>query len=272
MTKIDRKKRQLAARKVRRDLEAIDPTECHQQRQSPLFGVLPPELRNIIFQLVLREEPDPTRLYRYGRGRYGGTRWECQVKILHLELLRTCRIVYYETESLPMRLSPIIAFHPFVDVHSGEYGVNMLTRLPFRFDYLTKKHQRQLKEVHLFAGTFGQLRESITHRLLTPRILYIMFRWRHYDDRVARYLQPFTEVRYSDKLEELHIRIFEQGSGTAENPVIQELRPRAAEFSIKRKDDRRLDLVQIVIEPAGTLEGTPDWWYCTHFLWRLSLK
>jgi len=72
------------------------------QLQSPLFGRLPPEIRNEIFRLVvLREYVREDRLWSrdtfYTRPGFEGP------KSVDLALLRTCRRAYEETKMLPLR-------------------------------------------------------------------------------------------------------------------------------------------------------------------------
>lgn len=71
------------------------------QLQSPLFGKIPAEIRNEIFDLALKESYIPGEEYEretyYTRPGFLGK------KKVHTELLRTCKRVYEETKTVPFR-------------------------------------------------------------------------------------------------------------------------------------------------------------------------
>ena len=78
-------------------------TEVDPQTQSPLFSVIPGEIRNAIFELALSEYEDPERKYDvatyYYRPGYTAR------KRIATQLLLTCRRVWLETRHLPSSLS-----------------------------------------------------------------------------------------------------------------------------------------------------------------------
>jgi hypothetical protein len=76
----------------------INIEDAHNQAQSPLFSVIPPEIRNEIFSLALRPYIDVEKLYDretyWARpGAEGPTR-------IDTALLRTCKRVWGETKVL----------------------------------------------------------------------------------------------------------------------------------------------------------------------------
>lgn len=98
-----RQERQRRARAVRRALADITPSNSGLQEQSPFFTKLPAEIRFLIFQLLLSQTHDHNRpinihsispLYRPGH--------TYRTKV-HTALLLTCRLVYYEAHSIPIR-------------------------------------------------------------------------------------------------------------------------------------------------------------------------
>lgn len=46
--------------------DTLDPATAHSQLQSPLFTILPPEVRNTIFSLALRSYDDASNPYEKG--------------------------------------------------------------------------------------------------------------------------------------------------------------------------------------------------------------
>lgn len=100
---LDRHERQRRARAVRRKLAEITPDNSKLQEQSLLFSKLPAEIRFLVFQFLLSQTYDYNRpvdvhsvspLYRPGHTHH--------TKI-HTSILLTCRLVYCEAHSIPIR-------------------------------------------------------------------------------------------------------------------------------------------------------------------------
>ncbi|KAF2230848.1 hypothetical protein EV356DRAFT_519356 [Viridothelium virens] len=87
-------------------------SEINRQPQSPLFSILPKEIRDYIWAYTLTAYEDPKWLYpkhlRCNRPGQGGA-----LRIAK-ELLCTCKVVYLETYNLPILLNPI-------SVHVGDH-------------------------------------------------------------------------------------------------------------------------------------------------------
>ena len=83
-------------------------TEINHQQQSPLFSILPKEIRYHIWDYALAAYEDPNRLYpkhlRCNRPGQGGA-----LRIAK-ELLGTCKAIYLETYDLPILLNPISVY------------------------------------------------------------------------------------------------------------------------------------------------------------------
>ncbi|KAF2268469.1 hypothetical protein CC78DRAFT_613175 [Lojkania enalia] len=96
-----RHERHLRFRADRRCLESIDLSNSHLQEQSPLFSVLPPEIRNVIFEYAVCQYVDYSSPINLRSG-------ICHIGHEHhlaidTNLLRTCRLIYYETHAIPIR-------------------------------------------------------------------------------------------------------------------------------------------------------------------------
>jgi hypothetical protein len=78
---------------------AFPPTNC--QLQSPLFGILPGEIRNTVFELALMQDEDDTEAYAkdcyWYRPGFSGPRKSSSA------LLRTCRLAYTEGQKVFLR-------------------------------------------------------------------------------------------------------------------------------------------------------------------------
>jgi hypothetical protein len=134
-------------------LKSIGPSSCNQQKQSPLFGVLSPELRNMIFDLVLQPVVHSTTDYKVNakmiytgscyyltfrlmvwmeldRIRWGGRndRRPQSRGSVDTALIRTCRLVYTETHNLMFLNAPLEVFClPSLPGHwSGKYHLRYL--------------------------------------------------------------------------------------------------------------------------------------------------
>jgi hypothetical protein len=107
-------------------LNDIEPSNSNAQLQSPLFGVLSPELRNIIFELVLQptvQQGTEEEVIDYLKDRYrlvvppilgpdASKEHACRVAqkedkvetrtFFTISLLRTCRMIFGETRFLPI--------------------------------------------------------------------------------------------------------------------------------------------------------------------------
>jgi hypothetical protein len=99
----DRRERQRKARAVRRALADITPNNSRPQDQSSFFSKLPAEIRFMIFQLLLSQKHDYERpvdfhsispLYRPGHTH--------RTKV-YTAILLTCRLVYYEAHTIPIK-------------------------------------------------------------------------------------------------------------------------------------------------------------------------
>jgi hypothetical protein len=89
---------------ARAALKKLTTADCHEQPQSPLFGVLSPELRNMIVSLVLRpewHEPSEADLIVVLQKKKAHTGASVYITI-DTALLRTCRLIYVEAKFLPV--------------------------------------------------------------------------------------------------------------------------------------------------------------------------
>jgi hypothetical protein len=94
------------ARQLRIKLKEINPSNSHEQLQSPLFSKIPPEIRNQIFELAASQHDDavdPFEHYDKSTRFLNFDPATEQQRKRCLDLLLTCRRIYYETSSIPMR-------------------------------------------------------------------------------------------------------------------------------------------------------------------------
>lgn len=129
---------------------AISPTAINTQAQSPLFAKLSPEIRHQIFSYVLAEYEDMSRAYSPDQEHHADDFWmyfrpRCKAPlVIDLNLLYTCRRVYYEAHHLPMRL----ATHRFWARRGRRSGWQQLGGI--RFEHLTRKNLGDVSALHMY--------------------------------------------------------------------------------------------------------------------------
>ncbi|KAI0115413.1 hypothetical protein F4814DRAFT_419437 [Daldinia grandis] len=85
------------------------PDSIDSQLQSPLFGKLPRELRDLVWRFSLTRYEDLDRLYDI-RKPYARPGQAAPLRIA-VQLLQTCRAVYVEAFLTPFQVNPIMIFH-----------------------------------------------------------------------------------------------------------------------------------------------------------------
>lgn len=96
----------LIAARTRKFLHELTAEQCHPQLQSPLFGKLPAELRNAIFDLAVRPYNNNSRPLAHAKDVRIRKGPRSALK-LDIALLLTCKRVYVETAALPLRNTSI---------------------------------------------------------------------------------------------------------------------------------------------------------------------
>lgn len=90
-------------RSVRRALAAITPADCHPQRQSLLFSILPSEVRFDIFKLVLSQHKSYCTIQSIAKSPVEFRPGHTYTTKYSTSLLETCRLIYYEGRHIPAR-------------------------------------------------------------------------------------------------------------------------------------------------------------------------
>ncbi|KAF2722066.1 hypothetical protein K431DRAFT_284272 [Polychaeton citri CBS 116435] len=118
-------------------------SKCDPQSRSPLFAILPRELRDLIFQFATAPFPDPSHPYKENEYYYrpGHTaRWKTDTN-----LLLTCRRVWLEANAFPM----LQAEHCF-----WYYRAAPDSRKAKWFESLTRINRENFGTLHLYAQMF----------------------------------------------------------------------------------------------------------------------
>lgn len=168
----------IAAARVKEFLHELTVERCELQLQSPLFGKLPAELRNRIFDLAITPYENEARPLKMGgkshnymdpkmsvtimdelRGRKGRrTHWK-----LDTALLLICKRAYVETAALPLRNTTIQVFPTYFSwasrSHSIQFGPGEL-RTHEAQEYLRKMYRQDLKITRIQCITHANVLES----------------------------------------------------------------------------------------------------------------
>lgn len=139
-------------------MATVKDSNVNPQAGSPFFGLIPAEIRNQIFQLALSADNDYTKPYTpysfYFRPGF------CYAKKIHLDLLLTCRRIYFETRYLPL----------IINVHT-EWFYRAPSRSSLKFmnpvnvtstnvlrttneESLTEDQKSAIRSVHLFTQQY----------------------------------------------------------------------------------------------------------------------
>lgn len=127
---------------------------CNGQSQSPLFGTLPPEIRNHIFSLALLQYEDLSKPYEEHNYCYRpGHRAR---RIVSTGLLQTCRLVWLEANHWPMTQA-VHAFW-FNGDRRPDWARKLIGHDDGRcrdfFHRLTSVQHSRVKHIHIFAQMY----------------------------------------------------------------------------------------------------------------------
>ncbi|KAK7533099.1 uncharacterized protein J3D65DRAFT_532316, partial [Phyllosticta citribraziliensis] len=175
----------------------------HHQQQSPLWGKLPAEIRNQIFELAVSQHLDPSRPYEEGsfhyRPGYTHTFRVCTA------LLQTCRLAWSETHSIPMRSATIPIWESTARGPDGRMRPHSITS--FSRSVLTAANIRDMEHVQFFPQLYwlesNNLSRIFRNACFRPRRITITIRhtdwwwWENDEDLhlndVSFTLPPSTE-------------------------------------------------------------------------------
>lgn len=164
------------------------------QNKSPLFSVIPPEIRNAIFAFALSDFEDIDNAYSTGsfwaRPGYYGPRRACT------ELLRTCKRAYMEAWYLPFAYAE----------HSFHLGLDH--RVPSDARLWRNKFQKCLNTIHTFHGkveaghvrVFAQL-----HSLEPGESLQQVLNMKHFHPKSITLTIRYTDFWHWEENVPLHI-------------------------------------------------------------------
>jgi hypothetical protein len=126
----------------------ISASNVHTQQQSPLFGTLYPELRDIVFRLVLKEYDDLTR--PFGKHEYYYRPGFEFAGRIDTNLLLTCRSVYLETNLAPIALNE----HVFWMYRAPPGSFSERSSHNTYFQRITPQQRAAVRQVRFFAQLF----------------------------------------------------------------------------------------------------------------------
>jgi hypothetical protein len=170
----------LIAGRARGILNGVFSTKVDDQSQSPLWGKLPAEVRNQIFELALSFFDDTTKPIDQW---FDNWRPEYQyASKVDLSLLLTCRRAYFEANAMPLSIATVQIYEHLWSAGGlyGDRNDDLLRRNPLLvhamggfsklMHSLSNKQREQLKRVHFFvwSGRNPQLARIKTYHPFAP--------------------------------------------------------------------------------------------------------
>ncbi|ORY13233.1 hypothetical protein BCR34DRAFT_562273 [Clohesyomyces aquaticus] len=247
MSKASKKRhpRATAARAIRRSLGEISPETSHPQTQSPLFSALPSEIRNMIFEFAICEIEDKSRSLSKYRG-YGkvypvpyyrpGHFYETTIETA---LLRACRLIYYETQAIPMKS----ATH-----HICPDALRVVDHPLF---HLPKRQAEILYHLHHIVIQSWDLRlVSLAWKKITWTFRPTLFGFEQDLHRLLDGVSALREFTFPISCQEVNIEFEHQlvpvPQGEQEGPSKQKLVAACSEFSLTRSDGTGIPLDHVL--------------------------
>ncbi|KAI0107709.1 hypothetical protein F4776DRAFT_423893 [Hypoxylon sp. NC0597] len=181
------------------------------QDESPLFGVLPAEIRTFIFSLALTDYPDPTPDKQYAAETCYTRPHYFAPRKTDTALLRTCRAAYAECWFLPFVLQEQVHWLTAQDRAPPEYRVHA-SRQTLRSRLQQIREQRggdeivEIEGLRVFAQMYklegGQLATLLRTPGLYPRRLTLTIRhtdWWNWEEDLplrfeARWIETVSDV------------------------------------------------------------------------------
>jgi hypothetical protein len=174
------------------------------QRGSPLFSVLPPEIRNRIFAFAstaFETMPYTPNDWFYRPGYHAHRR-------ISATLLATCKRIYLEAFTLPLRLNEHVFWGSMERGPPRQYfGIDNYkrTNLNAFFDCLTPQQRLNVQEVHLFVQQFWLEDLDLTSDRIATRKIKLTLRhqdWYFWEDGEPLGICPWLEGRVeADEME-----------------------------------------------------------------------
>lgn len=275
--------RQRKGRLARRALADIEPNNSHSQTQSPLFSVLPAEIRMLIYQYAIVQVTDLFRpikiyglcpLYRPGHDRCTN---------ISTSLLHTCRLIYYETHAIPLR-STTHHLNPD-DIRSGFH------RDDIKLQHITKQRGVDMYHLHcefvnLDARNFSHFFQShLKWRKVTWTIrTYLWSRLRSEDNAIGGLVDILKAVVLPDSCQEVNLELDSRDEVPETWPSLCSLADSCEQIAFRRSDGSYLGFHSdaallytwtgngIRLRPDMSTKGEKDMTYnTTRMCWRTGV-
>lgn len=172
-------------------MATVKDSNVNPQADSPFFGLIPAEIRNQIFQLALSADYDYTKPYTpysfYFRPGF------CYAEKIHLDLLLTCRRIYFETRYLPLIINVHTEWFYRAPLRSSRKFMNTVNvrgtnvQRTTNEKSLTEDQKSAIRSVHLFTQQYWL--EDAWHNY---------FGWSYFTERWSALTQIRITIRHTD--------------------------------------------------------------------------
>lgn len=236
MTEKARYERHRVARAIRRDLANINLDNSNRQQQSPFYSMLPAELRFLIFQLVLSQQHDQSRPIDSHSWRPACRPGHTYHIMVDLNVLLTCRIVYFEAQSIPLRS----ATH-----HVQAYG-SWHNRRDNWLYHITKQRGADLYHLHEYLLSLQTIDMS---RFLLPQLKWRRITWTLWT-RLSKlqnmdqtFTEAFTALVFPESCQEVTLELeFSDAESTQELQNVLEQLKVCRQIALTKADGTKMKL------------------------------
>lgn len=230
------------ARALRRLLADITPENSNPQLQSPLFSVLPSEIRNLIFEYAVCQVIDPLKSVPETENARRRPGHELQ-PVIDTSLLRTCRLVYYETRAIPLRS----ATHHWYGLQAESYYADDWDHYLF---HVSSQAGLNLHHLHTTSWGVPSLGEHLQQHLHWKRITWTICasdwdfenEWEtgfSYADKISADL---GQIRLPESCREVNLEFEALKKDATHRKKLRQVSNRCREVQLRRRDGSTIEL------------------------------
>ncbi|KAF1979667.1 hypothetical protein BU23DRAFT_102433 [Bimuria novae-zelandiae CBS 107.79] len=222
------------ARALRRSLAEIKPENSNSQLQSPLYSILPNEVRNSVFEYAVCQVVNPFSKPETHHARRRPSHE--LLPVIDTSLLRTCRLVYYETRAIPLRSTT-----------HHRYGDQAISYESEDWDHYLFHLSNQSGQ-HLY-----HLHTTVWHIPRFDTHLQQHMHWRRLTWTIYKIFTRFKQVLFPDSCREVNLEFETLRNDPLHQRITRQVADGCRDLPLIRRNNSRIE-----IDEKYTLEYTWD--------------
>ncbi|KAF2445566.1 hypothetical protein P171DRAFT_430966 [Karstenula rhodostoma CBS 690.94] len=230
------------ARALRRSLALTTPQIANPQLQSPLFAVLPSEVRNLIFEYAICQIIDPHKSGPETQSSRSRPKHE-RIPVMDTTLLCTCRLVYTETRTIPLQSA---THHVYGDQESS-YNSADWDHYLFHISSQSGQHLHHLHTISWWLPDFRRYLQPHLHwRKITWTILCSNWDFENewetgfsYADKISTNL---NEIRFPNTCREVTLELEVLRKNPKYRRKLRAISDQFREIQLTRRDESKIAL------------------------------